>query len=253
MIGVTSRPVSPRPAHELGHDRAVANGKNVREGAGLRTSAWLPPGLALGWLAVLATFIHGIGNLLAAWAATVSLVVLLGRWRPTSSPGSPSGSSEGSDKSSDSGPPAPDVGSEPSGEEEGPASGTAHSTSTAENAASSAARSTDLPSGVGSEAQPIRSDSAPRGAPNSTVSSTTDQSGQTLTTEGALALGLQVLTADEAASVLRVEAEEIITAISNGELPGNRIGRHWRVDQGALTRWLQGRYETSPTEPSHHT
>jgi excisionase family DNA binding protein len=44
------------------------------------------------------------------------------------------------------------------------------------------------------------------------------------------------------ASVLRVDADVIILAIGNGELPGNRIGNHWRVDQEALVRWLQGTY-----------
>jgi excisionase family DNA binding protein len=56
---------------------------------------------------------------------------------------------------------------------------------------------------------------------------------------------LRVLTADEVASVLRVDAKVIVAAISSGELPGNRVGTHWRVDQGALTRWLQGGYGTA--------
>jgi excisionase family DNA binding protein len=54
--------------------------------------------------------------------------------------------------------------------------------------------------------------------------------------------GLHVLTAEEAALLLRVDVDVIIVAIGNGELPGNRIGSHWRVDQNALVRWLQGTY-----------
>ena len=42
----------------------------------VRMSAWLPPGLALGWLAVLASFVHGVASLLIAWGASVFLVVL---------------------------------------------------------------------------------------------------------------------------------------------------------------------------------
>src|SRR5262249_3208591 len=62
--------------------------------------------------------------------------------------------------------------------------------------------------------------------------------------ENATALGLKVFTVAEAASVLRVDVNVIVTAISSGELPGNRIGNHWRIDQDALRRWLQGRYGT---------
>ena len=57
-----------------------------------------------------------------------------------------------------------------------------------------------------------------------------------------MTLGMRVLTATEVAAVLRVDTDVIITAISNGELPGNRVGGHWRVERGALARWLQGAY-----------
>jgi excisionase family DNA binding protein len=65
------------------------------------------------------------------------------------------------------------------------------------------------------------------------------------TTYPLVALGLimpelLVLTAEEVASVLRVDLDLVITSISNGELPGNRIGSHWRIDQRTLMQWLQG-------------
>jgi excisionase family DNA binding protein len=68
---------------------------------------------------------------------------------------------------------------------------------------------------------------------------------------------LRVLTATEVASVLRVEEDVITTAIRDGELPGNRVGDYWRVDQSALARWLRGKYgelsdaagPPTPTEP----
>jgi excisionase family DNA binding protein len=60
--------------------------------------------------------------------------------------------------------------------------------------------------------------------------------------EGLLASELQVLTAEEVASMLRVDPSLVITSISNGELPGNRIGSQWRIDQEALMRWLRGPY-----------
>jgi excisionase family DNA binding protein len=216
----------------------------------LRTSAWLPPGLALGWLAVLATFVHSVGNLLAAWAATVSLVVLLANWRPTAPPSSPSENAggsvmpqtPGSSAPGSSPPPAHDTTPEPSRGEEGPDDCAAHSTRAAENAATSVSRSNDSPSGSSSEAELAESDSTSGVAPDTSASVTAGQTGQTGAADIAVTLGLRILTAAEVASVLRVGADEIVMAISNGELPGNRIGSHWRVDQGALARWLQGAY-----------
>ena len=57
-----------------------------------------------------------------------------------------------------------------------------------------------------------------------------------------------VLTAEEVASLLRVDLNGVITSISNGELPGNRIGRDWRIDQRALVQWLQGPPPGDPPE-----
>ena len=197
---------------DLRHDRAVANGKSDGTGRWLRTSAWLPPGLALGWLAVLLTFVHGVGNLLAAWAATVSLVVLLA-WRRPAAPPAPLSTPA---TTPDPAPKAHEGGHGPPDREQAGAGGTAR-----------------------------QDDAAREGA----AADTRDQAEQSGTAEIAVAPGLQVLTAAEVASVLRVDADMIISAISNGELPGNRVGSHWRVDLGALTRWLQGRYgDDQPTE-----
>jgi excisionase family DNA binding protein len=214
-----------------------------------RTSAWLPTGLALGWLVVLATFVHSVGNLLAAWATTVLLVVLLARWLPTAPPSSPSENADGS-AAPDSGSPVPGstpppvtgTTPEPSSGEEGVGDGTADSTSAVGNAATSVSHSYDSLSGSSPEAEPARSDNTSGATPGASVSPMAGQTGQTGTADIAVTLGLRILTAAEVASLLRVEADEIVTAISSGELPGNRIGNHWRVDQGALARWLQGAY-----------
>jgi excisionase family DNA binding protein len=72
-----------------------------------------------------------------------------------------------------------------------------------------------------------------------------------LVASGLIMPELLVLTAEEVASVLRVDLDLVITSISNGELPGNRIGSHWRIDQRALVQWLQGAYgDTLRKEPS---
>jgi excisionase family DNA binding protein len=201
----------PQSAYDLRHDRAVADGKREGTSPQFRISAWLPPGLALGWLAALATFVHSTGNLLTAWAATVSLAVLLAR-RRSASPDSP-----------------PEITNTPA-EPPGPAS--------------SAPASLAAP-----PAPAARPGSAHGPTPDGPVSGTASEAGQLGPAELAVIPGLQVLTAAEVASVLRVDTDVIILAIRNGELPGNRVGGHWRVDASALVRWLQGAHGHLAREP----
>ncbi len=52
-----------------------------------------------------------------------------------------------------------------------------------------------------------------------------------------------VLIDAEAADLLRVDQATIITAIQGGELPGNRIGVHWRIRTESLLTWLDGIYD----------
>jgi excisionase family DNA binding protein len=220
-------------------------------------SAWLPPGLALGWLAILGTFVRGVGNLLAAWAATVSLVLLLARRRPAGSSDGPSKALSGSAGTSGAAlapltePASPTArGTAPgsSGTEEERARGSSRPASAAETASTPALMGSDPVSEPSSRKMPSSSQGAARPETKSATHDAAERTEQPDTAEIALTLGWQVLTAGEAASVLRVAPGAIIAAISNGELPGNRIGDDWRVDKGALTRWLQGRYGdlTSP-------
>ena len=51
-------------------------GESGRKNLRLRVSAWLPPGLALAWLATLVTLVRSVGIALAAWGATVSAILL---------------------------------------------------------------------------------------------------------------------------------------------------------------------------------
>jgi excisionase family DNA binding protein len=208
-------------------------------------SSWLPPGLALGGLAVLATFIHGVGKLLTAWAAMVSLIVLLARRRPRVSSRSPSKTAgdptESSvtaphDSAAPNSPTAPHTRPTSPGGEERTAASTAPSADMTEKAATSASHSPSLTS-------------EPRPMPDATVSETADQAKQLSAAEAVAQPELRVLTAAEVASMLRVDANVVIAAISAGELPGNRVGDHWRVGQGALTRWLRGTYRSHADPP----
>jgi excisionase family DNA binding protein len=202
----------PRFVRHLRHDRVVASGESDRMGTRPRISAWLPPGLALSWLAVLATFVHGGSRLLAVWAATALLTFLfvLLTLQVRRHIGEASGT-------------RPQTGSDLAAAPEG-------SSATAELALATSSQTAPLPS------------ETEEGTAGKPASDTTGQTAQLATTETPAVPELRILTAAEVASMLRVDAGVITKAISDGELPGNRIGSHWRVDQGALTRWLQGKY-----------
>ena len=213
----------------------------------LRMSAWLPAGLALGGLAVLATFVHSVASLLIIWGATVFLAVviiaLLAGLRRIASSRS---------RSKTVGSPAAQQGRLPDERTGNNSAQSTQSASATENAVTSLPHSSDSPSGPSSRAEPVPSGNATISVRNTPASSTIGPTGQLEIAEIAVTLGLRVLTATEVASVLRVDIDVIITAIGNGELPGNRVGNHWRVDLGALTRWLQGTYEyiSNPRSPS---
>lgn len=214
----------PHLIHDLRHDRVVVNRKTNRIGARLRFSGWLPPGLVLGCLAVLAAFIHGPVKLLTVWAATSGFVVLTaitvwGLQRRAASP-------------------TPAAQFKPTAEDIVETVGSGH----ADNAATPTEHGNGpSPAPAPPTTPPLHgTSSAP--APGPAVPALSPQPGAATGAELAVALGLHVLTTAEVASVLRVDAQEIAKAISSGELPGNRIGGDWRVDLGALRRWLQGRY-----------
>ena len=47
-----------------------------------------------------------------------------------------------------------------------------------------------------------------------------------------------VLTAGEAAALLRVGAADVVAAAERGELPGRRIAGEWRFAREAVMAWL---------------
>lgn len=54
----------------------------------------------------------------------------------------------------------------------------------------------------------------------------------------------EVLTAGEAASLLRVDETQLLEAARQGELPGRRIAGEWRFSRIALLSWLCGDQDT---------
>jgi excisionase family DNA binding protein len=49
-----------------------------------------------------------------------------------------------------------------------------------------------------------------------------------------------VLTVEQAAELLQVDADTVSTLAREGTLPGRKVGREWRFARAALLRWLGG-------------
>ena len=178
-----------------------------------RVSAWLPPGLALAWLATLATVVRSVGIALAAWGATVSAILLaillINQLRKRM----------------------------PAGGDDSVAGNQDAATEEIEQASTPSPADPDEPAQPPTTAEPPGTDEKNPG-PDPGLR------GSTPVIPGSPVPELRVLTAEEAASVLRVDAELVKASISSGELPGNRIGPHWRIEKGDLARWLQGTYKS---------
>ena len=48
----------------------------------------------------------------------------------------------------------------------------------------------------------------------------------------------EVLTAEQLAELLQVDAKTVRSLASRGELPGRKLGRHWRFSRHAVLDWL---------------
>ena len=208
----------------------------------LRVSAWLPLGLALAWLATLATLIHSVAVAVGDWAATVSLVILLlllARRRQPSPPSDSSGTVPVQPVSAGPGatvsaaaPVVPSGGEARSGGENHPPI-----------APDSPSRVPDTPSRVRETA------AAPASARPGTASDVTGkhQAGPS-NAVSPIVSEFRVLTAGQVALAFGVEEHLVIEAISDGHLPGNQFGGKWLVHQGTLVRWLRGSYREPAAE-----
>lgn len=47
-----------------------------------------------------------------------------------------------------------------------------------------------------------------------------------------------VLTADQAAQLLKVSTKTVLRLARHGELPAHKVGRSWRFSRAALLGWL---------------
>ncbi|WP_250035209.1 hypothetical protein [Paractinoplanes maris] len=58
-----------------------------------------------------------------------------------------------------------------------------------------------------------------------------------------------VLTPENAATLLQVQSDEVVTAIQKQQIPGNRIGEHYRMRTESLLTWLDGPYRPQDHPP----
>ena len=57
--------------------------------------------------------------------------------------------------------------------------------------------------------------------------------------------GLRLLTLPEAAELLHVSTRTLQRMIRRKDLPAFKVGGQWRVRESQLTRWIQGREDSS--------
>ncbi len=66
------------------------------------------------------------------------------------------------------------------------------------------------------------------------------QSGEEIATAPVLPDPPEVLTADEAALLLRLDEAALLNLAQTGQVPGRRVGNQWRFSRAALLGWLTG-------------
>ena len=49
----------------------------------------------------------------------------------------------------------------------------------------------------------------------------------------------QVLTVEELAGYLKVSKSTLYKLLSEGKVPGQKVGKHWRFRKAAIDRWLE--------------
>ena len=60
----------------------------------------------------------------------------------------------------------------------------------------------------------------------------------------------EVLTADEAAALLRVSTKTVLALARAGSLPGEKVGRAWRFVKSDVLAYVRG--SVPPTEADRH-
>lgn len=63
--------------------------------------------------------------------------------------------------------------------------------------------------------------------------------------------GVDILTVDEAADLLRIPRSSVYKLAQEGKIPAQKVGRHWRFHRVTLLRWIAGQanFEGKKVEP----
>jgi excisionase family DNA binding protein len=61
----------------------------------------------------------------------------------------------------------------------------------------------------------------------------------------------EILTVEEAASLLRIPRSSIYKLAQEGKIPAQKVGRHWRFHRVTLLRWIAGQasFDGKPSDP----
>lgn len=49
----------------------------------------------------------------------------------------------------------------------------------------------------------------------------------------------QILTIDELSAYLKISKSSLYKLLTQGKVPGQKIGRHWRFSKATIDQWIQ--------------
>ena len=52
--------------------------------------------------------------------------------------------------------------------------------------------------------------------------------------------GMEILTVDEAAELLRIPRSSVYKLAQEGKIPAQKVGKHWRFNRAILMNWVAG-------------
>jgi excisionase family DNA binding protein len=65
----------------------------------------------------------------------------------------------------------------------------------------------------------------------------------------------RVLTLQQAADFLQIDVNTLRVLVRHGKVPGAKVGRQWRLEEGLLREWLRERSlepKSVPANPERH-
>lgn len=205
-------------------------------------SPWRVTAAALMWLLVCGVFVSGLANVLALWVVGMGLAVVARSWAraaaPVVEPSRPSGSSEDSKRAS-AAPPLEATRSgqaPPDGESQTPPTVLAEGPHP-ENDEHDAA--TGCP--AASPSTPSQGQNRRDGGGGGVGPPANGGAGHVASADGQSS-PLAIMSANDVARLLGVDAGVVGQAMKSGSFPGNELGGRWMCNRESLVRWLDGHW-----------